>query len=214
MIDIPELARLYDEAHSRPSPGADGQRVPDQERLFGQAAEPKTWWPTPKSVSTIQDILDVRIPPTLLEFVRSSDCSGDWFASLGEDYDNPEHIIRVNADTQRTRRRVQGRWQNVMPRNLVPFTLGFDGDYDCLDVSRPGPLPGEFEICHWACPMTEGTDYHLDFPSYILSIILFRTEDASTRRKWPHLESIRERATALLARHEEDVLDAHYPKGG
>ncbi len=90
----------------------------------------------------------------------------EWFLSLGQDYAKPWHIIKMSDYTKRIRRRKNGRWQYLKPQSLIPLTVGYDGDYDCLDVSRPGPFEEEFEICYWQVPMSKGCNYEFDFPSY------------------------------------------------
>jgi len=99
--------------------------------------------PTSASIKRISEHFRMMLPHVFLELVRCWRGSGSWFASLGNDYENPQHIIRMNS-YWRTRRRTRR-----LPSHLVIFNLGFDEDCDCFDLEAYDRATGEYPIRYW-----------------------------------------------------------------
>src|SRR3954469_5593881 len=113
--------------------------------------------PTEFSIRRISEHFQISLPQSLLEFVRSWRASGTWFASLGDDYDSPLHIIRINSYYRR--RRMTRR----LPRNLVIFNQCHDEDCDCFNLEAYDPATGEYEIRYWY----PGFDEVVSYPSFL-----------------------------------------------
>jgi hypothetical protein len=127
--------------------------------------------PNSKSIKHINKKLNVKLPKSLIEFVSKSK-SNEWFASLGEDYDSPFHILKINRVCRSICRRVikgKGKWEDVFPSHFVAINLGHDDDYDCLDLSKYNPETGEYPIQYWAPPRIFGDKVQPDFCTYMES---------------------------------------------
>ena len=109
--------------------------------------------PTEFSIRRISEHFHMTLPGSLLEFVRSWRASGRWFASLGDDYESPEHIIRINSYWKR--RRVTRR----LPHNFVVFNLCHDEDCDCFNLDGYDRASGEYEIQYWYPGFSEVVSY-------------------------------------------------------
>lgn len=122
MYSISELAELFDY-------GA---------QMYGKVSKAKA--PTKSSIKKITSILKVKLPDSFIEFANISKKYSIWFSSLGEDYDNPFHILNVNNlfDNNLT-----------LPKYLVAFNLGYDGDYDCFDTRSINEL-GEHPLVYYS----------------------------------------------------------------
>jgi len=208
MISIRELAELFDDTNYAPTLPGDNARVASARE---QRPADGFWRPTAKSLPYIEKRLQFKLPASFLDFACASNSYAEMFLRLGEDYAKTWHILNVAAETRRIRRRKNGRWQYIRPKSLIPITVGYDSDYNCFDISRPGPFEGEFEICCWSTPMTGGNHYELDFPSYILKIILCRSVKRRGKEK-EHYTRIYERTCTLLEEHENNILEALYGK--
>ena len=111
--------------------------------------------PTAASLAHIQAHFGIRFPNELIQFARDAAHFHRWFASLGPDYDNPHHIIRINSYWRR--RRPKRR----MPRHLIAFNLGFDGDLDCFDLSMTPAARmanGEHAVRYWSADLDNPND--------------------------------------------------------
>lgn len=105
-----------------------------------------------------------------------SHIASSWFASFGEDYKNPCHVLQRNRWLKTIRRRViggKGKWEYVFPQHFVSFTMGFDDDYDCFDLSTLDGSTGEYNIIYWAPPRIFGKEPQLDFCSYMENNLKF-----------------------------------------
>jgi len=109
--------------------------------------------PSEFSIRRINEHFQMTLPESLLEFVRSWRSSGRWFASLGGDYDSPEHIIRINSYWRR--RRITRR----LPHNFVVFNLCHDEDCDCFNLGAYDRTTGEYEIRYWYPGFNEIVSY-------------------------------------------------------
>ncbi len=143
--------------------------------------QPQLWGGVPickpraKSIRKINESLSVQIPESMIEFVAKSK-RNDWLASLGDDYDSPFHILKINRYCRSIRRRVikgKGQWEYVFPKHFVAITLGHDEDYICLDLSKYNPSTGEYAIQYWAPPRIFGDKVYPDFPAYMTSCLKF-----------------------------------------
>jgi len=111
--------------------------------------------PTAVSLAHIQAHFGVRFPNELIQFARDAAHFHCWFASLGPDFDNPHHIIRINSYWRR--RRPKRR----IPRHLIAFNLGFDDDLDCFDLSMTPPdriATGDHAVRYWSADLDSPTD--------------------------------------------------------
>ena len=109
--------------------------------LCSYAFEPygsSSWYqyapPTAESVKLISEELHLVIPDDFIMLARRCPNYGGWFASIGEDYDNPIHILNVNKQFH----------EEGLPSHFVILNHGHDGDCDCWDkrtVSDKGEHP-------------------------------------------------------------------------
>lgn len=106
--------------------------------------------PTARSVERINSALGIELPGSILQFAKMSAKFGAWFASLGEDYESPFHIITVNGVFHAPDRPGYEReeWK-PMPRHLVMFNHGHDDDCDCFDTSSRDSESGEYRTHYW-----------------------------------------------------------------
>ena len=103
--------------------------------------------PTQKSIARINDHFQCQLPQSIIDFALKSKSYGGWFTSLGEDYESHNHIIRVNSRCKKIRKRTTDKkWKNLMPKNYVSITVGFDEYYDCFDLQSRNSLDGEYNI--------------------------------------------------------------------
>ncbi len=126
--------------------------------------------PTKKSIQVINQYLGMEVPKSLIEFLRLSHTATSWFASFGEDFKNPVHVLQRNRRLRKIRRRVigcRGKWEYVFPKNLVAFNFEFDGDNCCFDLSKYNKTTGEYKIVYWASPRIVGDEYDKGFPSFM-----------------------------------------------
>ncbi len=209
MIELAELAQLFDQTLLRTAYRDDNPRARDYLEQVEELRRdgPWPWRATTASRALIEERIGAALPDALVEFAELSVAFPQWFASLGEHTTDPWHLLHLEARTRRIRRRKSGKWRPIRPPSLIPITVGFDGDFDCLDLSRPSCVPGEFEICYWSTPATDGCAYQLDFRSYLLSHLLFWT-------KGPHRgdafsAGLHRRATELQAQ-QAVVLERLY----
>jgi hypothetical protein len=100
--------------------------------LVGYACEPwgssgfRAAPSTSASLERIARELGVRVPPLFARVATECRVYGGWFASIGEDYDNPMHIIELNRAFR----------DMGLPAHLVMLNHGHDGACDCWDTTR------------------------------------------------------------------------------
>ncbi|WP_257387174.1 SMI1/KNR4 family protein [Tahibacter caeni] len=126
---------------------------------------------TPASIRRISEHFGITLPPLLVALARSSHYFTRYFASLGRDYDDPGHIIRINSHWRRRRR------TRRVPRGLLILNHSYDDDYWCLDAAATCE-PGAYPVYYWAPPPTNhpaGTRllerYHADFDECLRFIV-------------------------------------------
>jgi hypothetical protein len=121
--------------------------------------------PTVESVRRINHELGVRLPESFLDFARRCDCYGVWFASIGEDFESPTHILNLN----RIFHTDYGDGYMPLPEPLVLINHGYDGDCDCIDSSVQN-AEGEYSIIYWDCEASSSfvpTELFASFPLYL-----------------------------------------------
>lgn len=94
--------------------------------------------PSPDSIQRIEAHFSIRLPALLLELAQHSAAFGARFASLGDDFSSPDHIVRINSywrGRRRTRR---------LPRNLVVVTHSSHDEFWCLDTDANDEPPVQF----------------------------------------------------------------------
>lgn len=88
--------------------------------------------PTAASVRRINEALRVTLPPLFVEVATACPSYGGWFASIGDDIENPLHIVALNRQFH-----AEG-----LPARYVLFNHGHDGDCDCWDLESPADASG------------------------------------------------------------------------
>ncbi len=121
--------------------------------------------PTKNSIDNINKHFGITLPKSLIYFAINSKFFGTWFASLGDNYTYPHHIIRINSYWRRRRR------TRRIPRNLIIINIGHDEDLDCMDKNSRNSETGEYTIRYW-CPEVndeyQNNEYqYTDFFDYI-----------------------------------------------
>ena len=111
--------------------------------------------PTDSSIRKINTHFAIELPHELILFAKLSKSFGSWFASLGEDYDSPKHIIRINSYWRRRRK------TRAIPRNLLIINRGFDDDLDCIELDSLNVSTGACSIRYWfpGCAPEDSTVY-------------------------------------------------------
>jgi hypothetical protein len=101
--------------------------------LVGYACEPwgsSGWYraaaPTSASLERISRELGIRVPALFAYLASHCPVYGGWFASIGEDYDSPVHIMKLNWAFR----------DLGLPAHLVMLNHGHDGDCDCWDLTQ------------------------------------------------------------------------------
>jgi alkanesulfonate monooxygenase SsuD/methylene tetrahydromethanopterin reductase-like flavin-dependent oxidoreductase (luciferase family) len=128
--------------------------------------------PTERSIRTIERHFGISLPPAMIELAARAACYGDWFASLGDDFASPTHIIRVNSYWRRRRR------TRALPRDLVAINLGFDADLDCLVVGAG--IGDHAPVRHWSPGVTDGRRY-AGFREYVEALLETWAADGSKK---------------------------------
>jgi SMI1-KNR4 cell-wall len=126
--------------------------------------------PTNESIATIEEQLGILLPNDLIEFARASKNYGNWLASIGPDYESTTHIVNINS-----RLREEGK----LPSNFIAINVGYDEDWDCIDMSTYEEKTGESLITCWAegVPQRESELYG-SFFDYIKSQVEFWSKNA------------------------------------
>src|SRR5215471_4452567 len=96
--------------------------------------------PTASSLQRIQDRLGFLVPADFVEFTRMCPTYSGWFVSIGEDFENARHIIKLNA-------MFHSPDYALIPPELMLINHGHDGDLDCYDLSRTDET-SRISICY------------------------------------------------------------------
>jgi hypothetical protein len=124
--------------------------------------------PTVESVCRINHELGIRLPESLLDFAHQCDCYGVWFASIGEDFESPMHILNLN----RIFHTEHEDGYTPLPETLVLINHGHDADCDCIDTSIQN-VEGEYSIIYWDYEASSSfvpTRLFENFPLYLESL--------------------------------------------
>jgi hypothetical protein len=106
--------------------------------------------PSAASISRINHTLGIVLPHIFIEFAeRCPAYSGSHFVSIGEDFENPRHILNLNEEFHVTE-------PPCVPPWLIVVTHVYDGDCDGFD-SRHHDDSGEYPFMHWDA--SSGLDY-------------------------------------------------------
>ncbi len=97
--------------------------------------------PTTVSVTDIENTLNIKLPKSIVEFAKRTKNYGNWLASIGPDFDNPSHILNINKEL---------REEGEIPVNFVAINVGYDEDYECIDIETYNPYIDEYLITYWA----------------------------------------------------------------
>lgn len=126
--------------------------------------------PTAESIEEIETKIGIKLPSDLIKFASLSPNYGNWLASIGPDYNSITHIININS-----RLKDEGK----IPSNFVAFNVGYDDDWDCMDLDTYDHNTGEYLITHWSAD-TSLSDSNLSgsFKEYICNQISFWQKDS------------------------------------
>lgn len=152
-MDIEELVRRFDGEITQP------------QNYYGK----KLCRPTKESIAVINNKLNFKTPQSVVDFLSLSNRQ-DLLVSFGEDYDSPWHVIRINKQCRKIRRRVvdgKGLWEYVFPKNLVAFNLGHDDDWICFNLDNQNNQNGEYQIDYWTPPRLHNPNIHSTFYQFI-----------------------------------------------
>ncbi len=94
--------------------------------------------PTAESVERIESVLRFALPPLFIEVAAACPAYGDWFNSIGDDYENNYHILSMNAALH----------TGGLPSRYVLLNHGHDGDCDAWDLEAL-PIGGEPPIIYF-----------------------------------------------------------------
>ena len=100
--------------------------------------------PTEKSVAKIEEHFGHCLPMSLITFAKHSEHYGNWLASLGEDYDSRTHIININ-----NQRHNEPNAEERLPQNFLIINVGYDDDFDCMDLETYDNEADEYLISYW-----------------------------------------------------------------
>lgn len=154
---------------------------------------------TESSVAHILTELNVVIPNDFIALSQKCPAYGGWFASIGENYSSPYHIIQTNQSFRENEQK-----HKALPSHLIVLNHGYDGDCDCWDKQREPNANGEFPIVYYEAASGQIQNPVYDFPSfasYIEYFCLAKAKEATPPRR----KKIRE----LLALYEFNSEKTH-----
>jgi hypothetical protein len=154
---------------------------------WGASAWYRSAPPTDLSLRRIEAELGFRPPALFVEVARACPAYGGWFGSIGDDFDNHNHLVRINQAF---------REEGLSPRYVL-LNHGHDGDCDAWDTdARPG-ADGELPIVSFSYDgerraLAEARGSVASFADYI---------DAFVRTRAPRcpVPGLRRRAKRILA---------------
>ena len=107
-------------------------------RRFG-SVDPRSQ-PTLSSLRAIAERLAFCVPRDFVDFAKLCPAYASWFVSIGEDFENPVHILRMNEE-------YHDPSILKLPSDLVLINHAYDGDLTCYDLSRRDEKD-RFSICY------------------------------------------------------------------
>ncbi len=120
--------------------------------------------PTTDSIAKIERTLNIKLPPSLLRFTTAAPNYGNWLASIGPDYDSPTHILNINQPEQFP----------TKPQNFIIINIGYDQDYDCIDLETQDKQSGDYLITYWSPDIDlRESGLHENFMDYMSLTIQF-----------------------------------------
>src|SRR5262249_47235430 len=95
-----------------------------------------------------------------VEFANACPPYPGWLVSIGEDFDNPRHILKLNVLHHSPD-------YALLPPELILISHGYDGNLDCYDLSRKDET-NRISICYLGAneseyPLVSGTREHIAF---------------------------------------------------
>jgi hypothetical protein len=102
--------------------------------------------PTTASIEVIERTLGFKIPADFIHFTRLCPNYTSWFASLGENFEDPLHILKLHAEYHSD--------HIMLPPELIVINHGYDGDLSCYDLSRTDSS-GRYSIVYCWVPESE-----------------------------------------------------------
>ncbi len=128
--------------------------------------------PTKRSVKRINSHFGITLPSSMTEFAQSSKKYRSWFCSIGDDFQDRNHIIRATSLYRKMRRRIKRRWHYRMPRSFIVIRSGHDDHNLCLDRADYDSSAGEYRLQYWFPGYeNEFGDSYDSFKAYIKSLI-------------------------------------------
>lgn len=153
--------------------------------------------PTSNSIKTIQCHFGGKLPTSFIEFCSHSKSYCEWFCSIGENYQDWNHIIRVNSYFKGIRRRYSPssiyknvrdsargkKWVNIKPKSHLVLRHGHDDHCLVLNTSKL-TNDNDYELLYWNPGYYEefGDSYE-NFSFYIKSLLEFSYEHTTQDRR-------------------------------
>lgn len=152
--------------------------------LFGSRKYYENYAPNKKSIKKINNHFGIELPKSFTSFCSQSKCYGQWFCSIGKNYQDWNHIIRKNSYYKNIRRRYSAKsiyknvrdshskkWTNIKPKHFIVIRAGHDDHCLILNTLKPTGAY-EYELQYWDPGYYEEfRDAYRDFPTYIRSLI-------------------------------------------
>lgn len=110
----------------------------------------------------------MRLPPAFVQLSQMCPGYGGWFASIGEDYRGPVHILSLNhafRTPDDPDDYSEGAPYSALPEHLTLINHGHDGDCDCWDTRRKSP-EGEHPIIYFSLTAPEFVHPTYSFTSF------------------------------------------------
>jgi hypothetical protein len=148
--------------------------------------------PTTQSLDRIREDLCIRIPDDFVRLAAACPSYGSWLASIGDDFDIGSHIIKLNTLFHESVSPEEEGYA-VLPKHLIMFNHGHDGDCDCWDT-RVTTACGEHPIvyvCIDAKTAEVGDRQVQNFRAYAENFALYQAPKV-------HVQPLRRRAEQLI----------------
>ncbi len=137
--------------------------------------------PNKKSVKRINNHFGITLPSSIIEFAQSSKKYRSWFCSIGDDFQDHNHIIRATSRYKKMRKRIKKRWHYRMPKSFIVIRSGHDDHNLCLDRGDYDTLTGEYRLQYWFPGYeNEFGDSYDSFKAYIKSLTKYLIKNSSS----------------------------------
>lgn len=141
--------------------------------------------PTEESIIEIEKGIGCSLPPSLIWLSQNCNYFGKWFASLGSDFENPDHILNINKIF---REPDLDNPKAGLPDWYVMLNLGFDENCIGFDSRSQDPETGEYPLIYW--DSSEGIGFTPDdamsMEAYLNNLVVFwilRVVDESKKER-------------------------------